>query len=130
MSKLSDLEINIRMAELSGMKVVSGDTLNTPDPDHCYVELEINGVKALQQFNVLDGTSLVEQIICMNELSVSWNEHGHVTVSLPERIDAIDFVSYTSCEGNLPKAAALLVLNAAGLDGGSQPAAQPSMRLH
>lgn len=127
---LSNLKINQLIAELSGMKVVSGNKLNTPDPEHCYVELDINGQTALQKFDVLDGTSLLEQLVRMNNLSIDWAGDS-VTVTLPDRIAAVDFVSYTDCQGDVAKACCLLILNAAGLDDEATPAVKPPPgRLH
>ena len=112
------------------MKVVSGEALNLPDPDNCYVELEHLGKTCMQKFDVLDGTSLLEQLVKMNNLSISWNGDA-VTVTLPDRLDAIDFVSYTHCDGDVARACCLLILNAAGLDGGATPAVMPPRgRLH
>lgn len=133
MSKLTDLDINTLIAELSGMKVVSGNTLNTPDPESCYVELEYEGKTCMQKFDCLDGTSLLEQLVKMNELDVSWHG-GQVTVTLPPRLTAVDFDSYTDCNGDVARACCMLILNASGLDGGNpgggEPYDGPKLVLH
>lgn len=122
MAKLTDLEMNQSLAALSGYEIVEG-----PDPEKCYICTEEDSMRV---FDVLDGErDMVHQLIADNSLDVHWHKDA-VTVTLPDEIVGMDFISYTDCDGNLARAALLLILNASGMDRGTGRAPPEPGTLH
>ena len=112
MSGLTDLQINHRMACLSGYEIVQGH-----DPAVCYVETrrDSSAVPNVLIYDVLHCNDMTLQAIKANNLDVTWNDQ-QVTVHLPMRLKPRDFISYTNCDGDLSRAVCMLLLNAVGND--------------
>jgi hypothetical protein len=109
---LTDLQINQRMAALSGYEIVEGH-----DPQVCYVETRTDeqAVPRVLVYDVLNCNDMTLQAIKMNHLDVTWDGE-QVTVHLPMRLKPRDFISYTHCDGDVSRAVSLLLLNAIGND--------------
>lgn len=112
MSGLTDLDINHRMAALSGYEIVEG-----PDPLVCYIETRVEsaGNPRIMVYDVLASDEMTMQCVRANHLDVTWFGE-EVTVSLPSRLRGRDFISYTHCGGDVSRAMCLLLLNAIGND--------------
>lgn len=115
MPDLTTLQINQRMAALSGYEIVEGH-----DPTLCYVETreESSTVPRVKVYDVLGCGDMTLQAIKLNQLDVTWNGN-QVTVHLA--LWALssakgEYVSYTHCEGDVNLAVCRLLLNASGLD--------------
>ena len=106
---LTDLQINQRIAALTPRhEIVEGH-----DNTLCYVETG----KGVVVFDVLHDTTLWTQLLKENELDITWNGE-QVTIHLPLRLISSqgEFVSFTDCDGNIPRAICLLLLHAVGND--------------
>ncbi len=109
---MTDLDINHRMAALSGYEIVEG-----PSPLVCYVETRTDSQATPQVlvYDVLKDDAMTLQAVRANNLDITWNGN-QVTVHLPQRLKARDFVSFTHCDGDVSRAMCLLLLNAIGND--------------
>lgn len=112
MSGLTDLQINHRMACLSGYEIVEGH-----DPSVCYVETraDSSAVPRVLVYDILNSDDMTFQAIKANSLDLTWNGE-QVTLHLPQRLKGNDFISYTNCDGDVARAVSMLLLNAIGND--------------
>ncbi len=115
MSGLTDLQINQRMAALSGYEIVEGH-----DPSVCYVETRSDSstVPRVLIYDVLHCNDMTLQAIKANSLDVLWHDGNAVTVCLPSWLEANEFGSYTNGDGDISRAVCMLLLNAIGNDHG------------
>lgn len=112
MAGLTDLDINHRMAALSGYEIVEG-----PDATVCYIETRADsqGKPRVVVYDVLGSNEMCMQAVRANNLDITWNGN-QVTVHLPPRLKPREFISYTHCDGDVSRAMCLLLLNAIGND--------------
>ena len=106
---LTDLQINQRMAAISGYEIAEG-----PDPLVCYVRNPEN-LSTLLPYDILNCRDMTLQAIELNHLDVVWYKSA-VTVGLPPHLKGKDFNEYVDVDGNLSRAVATLILNATGND--------------
>ncbi len=109
---LTDLQINHRMAALSGYEIVQGH-----DPEVCYVETreDFSSVPRVLIYDVLHCNDMTLQAIKMNKLDIIWAGE-QVTAVLPSHLKPNEFNAYTNCDGDVSRAVCMLLLNAVGND--------------
>ena len=109
---LTDLQINQRMAALSGYEIVEGH-----DPDVCYVETRLTNDERphILVYDVLNCNDMTLQAIKANRLNVTWDMNT-VAVTLPPHLKPNDFRTVQHAEGDISRAVCMLLLNAIGND--------------
>ena len=109
---LTDLQINQRMAAMSGYEIVEGH-----DPAICYVETREEGSTRprVMTYDLLNCNDMTLQAIKINKLDVTWNGE-QVTVALPPHLKPNEYARVTNCDGDISRAMCMLLLNAIGND--------------